>query len=450
MEPTHIEIKRMMAFSHNSVDDGFLITPDHEKPGSVTINFLREKEGLESIEAMPPLEAYRPSACFCKYRTALFRCAACYKAYCGITCQKRDWKFHVFTCRIQGRPNSVDYLRFALRRYAPTNKQVPNTILVKQLFADDDLCYTFGFSKCLSNAEVNHLAYVFKQALHRYSSKAIQEWVDSQCLHQHLHQFVLWQYTRCEGQTNHTFQWYLEEGTLNRFQEPSVNGSYLHQQYSLLFTKTMLALPQPVAEWQKLPLKQAIVVQLYAKLFQAFNNIPTPLDQEWLAFGFCHCRTDLQRQQLRTAYLQLIATQVPLEQIASCLGPQELTRLMESKNVDVSALLAEGVSLGPPGQHEVATYRLVAEVHHALSGRFCPRFRRRECSRGLEFFKNESNISIESEILFGFHGTEAWERWQLLNFYAYLFSLPAFDIREMQAATEKRWSLDQAFVPTRI
>jgi hypothetical protein len=309
---------------------------------------------------------------------------------------------------------------------------------VKQLFADDDLCYTFGFSKCLSNAEVNHLAYVFKQALHHYSSKAIQEWVDSQCLHQHLHQFVLRQYTRCEGQTNHTFQWYLEEGTLNRFQEPSVNGSYLHQQYSLLFTKTMLALPQQVAEWQKLPLKQAMVVQLYAKLFQAFNNIPTPLDQEWLAFGFCHCRTDLQRQQLRTAYLQLIATQLPLEHIASCLGPQELTRLMENRNVDISGLLAEGISLGPPDQHEVPAYRLVAEVHYALSGRFCPCFRRRECPRGLELFKNESNISIESEILFGFHGTEAWERWQLLNFYAYLFSLPAFDIREMQAATEKR------------
>lgn len=181
-----------------------------------------------------------------------------------------------------------------------------------------------------------------------------------------------------------------------------------------------------------------MVVQLYAKLSPAFNNIPTPLDQEWLAFGFCHCRTDLQRQQLRTAYLQLIATQVPLEQIASCPGSQDLVRLMESRNVDVLALLAEGISLGPPGQHEVATYRLVAEVHHALSGRFCPCFRRRECPRGFEFFKNESNISIESEIQFGFHGTEAWESWQLLNFYAYLFSLPTFDLREMQAATKKR------------
>ncbi|KAM5360446.1 hypothetical protein ACJA88_014830 [Fusarium oxysporum] len=129
MEPTHIEIKRIMTFSHNSVDDGFLITPDHQKPGSVTvcsgqwssrvmavsnaenlqINFLREKEGLEGIDAMPPLEAYRPSICFCNYRPARFRCSACYKIYCGITCQKRDWKSHVFTCRVQGRPNSVDY-----------------------------------------------------------------------------------------------------------------------------------------------------------------------------------------------------------------------------------------------------------------------------------------------------------------------------------------------------
>ncbi|KAJ4175306.1 hypothetical protein NW754_002310 [Fusarium falciforme] len=110
---------------------------------------------------------------------------------------------------------------------------------------------------------------------------------------------------------------------------------------------------------------------------------------------------------------------------------------MESKKVDISTLLGQGIFPGPPGPHEVGAYRLVAEVHHALSGRFCSCFRRCACPSGFDFFKNESNISIESEIQFGFHGTEAWERWQLLNFYAHVFSLPTFDLREMQAATEK-------------
>jgi len=43
-------------------------------------------------------------------------------------------------------------------------------------------------------------------------------------------------------------------------------------------------------------------------------------------------------------------------------------------------------------------------------------------------------LSVESDIEYGFHGTNAWERWQLLNFYKHVFNHHGFNAAAMQQA----------------
>ena len=48
----------------------------------------------------------------------------------------------------------------------------------------------------------------------------------------------------------------------------------------------------------------------------------------------------------------------------------------------------------------------------------------------------ETHLDAESEVSYGFHLSSPWERWQLLNFYKHLFTLPGFDPRAMGVAKE--------------
>lgn len=91
---------------------------------------------------------------------------------------------------------------------------------------------------------------------------------------------------------------------------------------------------------------------------------------------------------------------------------------------------------------DVSAYRLVTEVKHAPSGRFCSCFHCRKYPSGYAFFENESHLSIPSGIEYAFHGTVEWKRWQLLNFYQHVFSLPAFDVGELQAANAANSMID--------
>jgi hypothetical protein len=72
----------------------------------------------------------------------------------------------------------------------------------------------------------------------------------------------------------------------------------------------------------------------------------------------------------------------------------------------------------------------MGEVKHALSGCYCPCFKSACQFRS----KYETLLSTESEEDYGFHGANAWERWQLLNFYSHVFAHRDFDARKMQEA----------------
>jgi hypothetical protein len=103
---------------------------------------------------------------------------------------------------------------------------------------------------------------------------------------------------------------------------------------------------------------------------------------------------------------------------------------MKSQGIDISLFESNGIYFQQPPVDEFGIYRLMAEVRHALSGCYCPCFR-----SACQFHsKYETLLSKESEGDYGFHGANAWERWQLLNFYSYVFAHPDFNACKMQEA----------------
>jgi hypothetical protein len=104
---------------------------------------------------------------------------------------------------------------------------------------------------------------------------------------------------------------------------------------------------------------------------------------------------------------------------------------MATKDIGTSSLLSHGIYPRRPSPETIGIYRLMSEVTHILNGcAICP------CnSFSCKFHsKEEPSFCLESEIDYGFHETNTWERWQLLNFYSSLFKNPKFHPQEMQKA----------------
>ncbi|KAK5214942.1 hypothetical protein LTR96_011629, partial [Exophiala xenobiotica] len=172
------------------------------------------------------------------------------------------------------------------------------------------------------------------------------------------------------------------------------------------------------------------VASLYTVLLRDFNNIPDAYSAEWIEFGFCYCVSITQREALAAAYLKLAENGTPLNQIASAWDTSSLRHLMESQGIDISLLVSDTIWSQQPSVDEFGIYRLMTEVKHALSGYHCPCF----WSACQSHSKYETLLSKESEVDYGFHGVNTWERWQLLNFYSYVFTHPEFDAHKMQEA----------------
>lgn len=98
-----------------------------------------------------------------------------------------------------------------------------------------------------------------------------------------------------------------------------------------------------------------------------------------------------------------------------------------------------------PDAGDFGTYRIVVEVYHTLSGMYCACFRSRQCH-----LKHESHLSIESDIEYGFHGTNPWERWQLLNFYKHIFEHRNFDAERMQQAKRQGKEAFENYIETLV
>jgi hypothetical protein len=172
------------------------------------------------------------------------------------------------------------------------------------------------------------------------------------------------------------------------------------------------------------------VLYLYMRLFRDFNNIPDVYSSEWINFGFCFCKDKGQRNSLANMYIELAQSGTSLGEIAQAWETASLSRLLKSKGINIAFFEANGIGFQRPDADVFGAYRLVAEVAHAVSGRFCDCFR----PKGYCHPQHETHLNLESDGDYGFHGTNAWERWQLLNFYNHVFRHPSFDACRMQQA----------------
>jgi len=175
------------------------------------------------------------------------------------------------------------------------------------------------------------------------------------------------------------------------------------------------------------------VLKLFTVIQAGAFRYPTTDTSVWIRSGFCHCKTSEQREMLRSKYFALAAFKATFVDIASAYGSWTIPDLMIAHGIDISDLETEGIKLAKPSDSEYAVLRLMLGVRHALSGRFCSCFRVNQARNCHVYF--ETHLDIECDSAYGFHLTNSWERWQLLNFYQYVFSLPGFDVSKMAEAT---------------
>ncbi|KAF7182837.1 hypothetical protein CNMCM7691_002581 [Aspergillus felis] len=453
MERSPRDIQHMLMIP-TVMGDRFLITKTPSEPGKVHVvgggnarhrervstmtvgeaevleaNYTRSKFGLEPLGkemCAPTRDDDRPGCRQCGRASGL-RCSACRIKYCSKACQAKDWNKHVFVCCVKNRPNDVDNLKIIVRRWLCTQAQQDEEGLSKLLldiYADDHLCNTFGFNYCLTQREISNLICIYNALGRSFQPAFIQSLINVQLLGQFLEDWVV---KRGANEDCDYTPWFMRRRS-EGFDIPSKGVSYGYQLVARQIVDDLFTLGD--GELAILSDAENRILGLYLILFRAFNNLPCPLSAEWIRFGFCFCSNRKQKESLSKAYISLADSGATLTEIAHAWEEKSLLQLMENRGIDVSHIRDWGISMYSPPIAQFGIYRLVTEVTHALSGFYC------WCLRpSCELHsKHEHILHKESEGDYGFTGTNAWERWQLLNFYNYVFSRPGFEPRQMQKA----------------
>lgn len=435
-------------------DDGLLITDLYEKPGFVSVmggmftkpkemsceeaeiykeNHIRVKFGLERTDEMPPKQGKFAKTCRRCHRPSSLRCSSCRSNYCSRACQKKHWSRHVFVCRLTKRPNHVDYLRIFIRKWShATGDEWRQAQTLSELYSDDDLCKTFGFNNCAERYDVAKLLCFYTHMTSKLSTNGVQVGVDEGNLGDYM--AVVAELIQYEGkETYHDcpcFTWFLHRRSFIDCVIPNWAGDFAYQAAALRRLEHALSIEERDDDVHPLSISEREVLTLYSILFRDFNNIPGPLTSKWLKFGFCFCTNRGQSMELAKLYVQLAKRGASLEEIARAYEEKTLPTLMRRRGLNISTFQAKGIAFHRPDLEELGIYRLIAEVNHALSGRFCYcHLPKRNCHP-----KFETHLSRESDGDYGFHGTNTWERWQLFNFYKHVFGHQNFDARKMQEA----------------
>jgi len=406
-------------------------------------NFIRSKLGLERQDEMPPTSVSSLKTCMHCRRSSEFRCQKCRSSYCSKRCQRKDWPRHVFICAVPYRPNNFDRLELCLRkRFFAICDDAGYSQLVKDLFADDHICRFFGFINCIDQSEVGYLIHLYLLMPQRLKTVLDRLVRDGWNLGDSIDVWV----QKCQAKdlkipATECFSWFLSRRKTG-FAIPNWEGQYIYQGYGLRVAEQAFNVPPASDDPPPLSSAQCSIMLLYIILLRPFNNIPDIHHAEWAKFGFCYCTSFAQREALASAYVHLVDANTPLSDVVHAWTTSSMSQLMRDRGVDVDQLEAEGILFDYPSLDEFGVYRLMAEVSHTLSGRFCHCFRPKSqvCHP-----KHETHLSIESDGDYGFHGTTPWERWQLLNFYQHVFQQPAFDPRRMLQArqSEDRNALEQ-------
>ena len=435
-------------------DDGLVINDLHEKSGFVSVmgsaftkpkemsceeaeiyreNHIRGKFGFERTDQMPPKQGKFAKTCRRCYRPSGLRCSSCRSNYCSRACQKQHWSRHVFVCRLAKRPNNVDYLKTFIRQWSrATGDEWKQAQTLSELYSDDDLCKTFGFNNCGERHDVANLLCFYTHMTSRLSTNELQLGVDQGNLGDYMTAITeLIQYEKEAYRDCPCFAWFLRRRSFIDCVIPNWAGDFAYQAAGYRRAEHALSIKDRDDDVHPLSTSEKEVLNLYSILFRDFNNIPGPLNSNWLRFGFCYCTNRAQSMELAKLYVRLAISGTSLEEIARAYEEETLPALMERRGLHVSTILqAKGIAFHRPDLEELGIYRLVAEVHHTLSGRFCYcHLLQAPCHP-----KFQTHLSRESDGDYGFHGTNTWERWQLFNFFKHVFAHPDFDARKMQEA----------------
>jgi len=409
------------------------------------INHDRETCLLEKMGDMPRVRDLGRKQCrrYECHKTARFRCSACWTWYCSKACQRRNWRSHVFTCTTPSRPNDADYLRLIMARVkvdmvSEDLARIHDAFL--ELFADDHICRTFGFSKTVSRSETALLVCLYDTIITtcRKSVHIIQKALEAGRLGDMLLQYCQHLIDKAGGQSEcDCITWYLDQGADQLFLEPAVDGD----PYSIRvtgFTKALellhVPLPTGGSEGPKFNLAQLDVLYLFAVIHPSVWQLPGIYSSAWINFGFCYCKSYSQRKELANRYLDLACSAATFDEIVSAYKTHTMADLMRSHGINTSSLEGQGIMPRTPSACQFAVYRLMTGVEHALSGRYCECFKMREGRRCHQYF--ETHLDSEADTGYGFHLSSSWERWQLLNFYKHVFGLPGFDPQTMASAKE--------------
>ncbi|KAM3512987.1 hypothetical protein MY11210_003387 [Beauveria gryllotalpidicola] len=460
-----VSSRMMLGFGGvTATDQQMEFLPSHESPGYATvlggnnkyglnmkipiyeaevakINHGRRKDLLEAMDEMPPVHVTDRRPCRRCGNAASYRCRACWTYYCSSACKKRHAAAHVFSCRLPGRPNDVDFLRLAIRRVSKEiqsedEERMHNALV--NLFADDDLCRTFGFNNCGDRVEVLRLICLYATLLStlRPAVRGLQEELEAGNLYYFMVRFCelerevarLSQTKECSCVT-----WFLDCCSPKTFPIPN-RGKDEYEIWIVAIVSAFesLNVTQRMQNKPALSGSQRDVLDLYVTIQPSLWRLPDVTSSLWIKFGFCHSKSFSQREQLAGAYLALAASGATFDEVVSAYQTRSLAGLMRAHAVDVLTLESQGVLPCRPNVSEYKVFRLMVSVEHALSGRFCGCFRvheSRDCHRPFE-----THFDRECDGNFGFHLTSSWEKWQLLNFYKYIFQRHDYNPRRMAEA----------------
>ncbi|KAJ6782312.1 hypothetical protein PWT90_09022 [Aphanocladium album] len=407
------------------------------------INHDRKAAGLEDIAEMPPTQFMCQRLCRRCRKHSNYRCRYCWTFYCSSNCKRYDWATHVFTCRAPNRPNDLDFLRLIIRKAAKEAKteedeRIHNALIY--LFADDHICRTFAFNNCESINEVMRLICLYDTMLRRIRAavQVLQHQLEAGTLGSFCATFCklereVARLTKKEECT--CVSWFLNRWPSEQFPIPNMDK----EQYDIWTVATIRALDifglkEKLSNGFRLNQSCRDVLDLYISIQPTVWRLPDATSSSWIGFGFCLCKSFSQRWQLAQKYLSLASSGATFEDIVSAYETQNLSNLMRARAIDISELESQGILPCRPDPCAYSVFRLMIGVEHALSGRFCGCFRVREGYPCYAYF--ETFFDIECDTNFGFHLSTSWERWQLLNFYKYLFRQYTYNSRRMVEAMD--------------
>lgn len=323
---------------------------------------------------MPPKQGKFARTCRHCHRPSSLRCSLCRSNYCSRACQKKHWSRHVFVCRLTKRPNDVDYLRIFIRKWShATGDEWRQAQTLSELYSDDDLCKTFGFNNCAERDDVAKLLCFYTHMTSKLGTNGVQVGLDEGNLGDYM--AVVAELIQYEGkETYHDcpcFTWFLHRRSFVDCVIPNWAGDFAYQAAALRRLEHALSIEERDDDVHPLSISEREVLTLYSILFRDFNNIPGPLTSKWLKFGFCFCTNRGQSMEVAKLYVQLAKCGASLEEIARAYEEKTLPILMRRRGLNISTFQAKGIAFHRPDLEELGIYRLIAEVNHTLSGRFC-------------------------------------------------------------------------------